>query len=358
MQSSTCEDNSMQTVVHYGLCSLAYSGYILHGLHQLADKGLIRLKISRAVPADLRAAAASHPHMQMMPVFDVIDGRAKIRFCVDNHDKADFVHPELINDVDYYFKLNHNPGLLDGSDLTPTQRQKIIAFKTPISPVRPPRWQHRPSLRTSGGMAWGRRDIIRRIRHLQRLVGYEDLVARRSMAKTVDVFFVNRIYQEPHHKPLNNFRYEVGSRLAAHPDINARVGFIGPGVTGRFLRYAADESTPGEHLDQLASSRVGIYVWGTHRCLSFKLCELLALGLPVAGQTIPQDRENLDGLPHLAEQFAYDDPQELVDAAARALGDTEWLHDRSLSNTSVFDKTLAPMPSAKRVIDHILSANA
>jgi len=348
----------MRTVVHYGLCSLAYSGYVLHGLHQLAAKKLIRLEISRTVPADLRAAAGNHPHMQMTPVFDAFDGSSRTRFCIDNHDKADFVHPELINAVDHYFKLNHNPEVLEDLNLAASQREKIVAFQGPISPIRPSRWHHRPSLRTSREMAWGRRDILRRIRHLQRLPRYEDLVTRRSMAKTIDVVFVNRIYREPHHQPINDFRYEVGSKLAAHPDINARVGFIGPGVTGKFLRYAVDENTPDEHLDQLASSRLGIYVWGTHRCLSFKMCELLALGLPVVGQTIPQDQRNLTRLPHLAEQFAYDDSQELVDAVVVALDDTEWLLDRSRSNTSVFDENLAPMPSAKRLIDHIFSAGS
>ncbi|MDH3296040.1 MAG: hypothetical protein OER95_17115 [Acidimicrobiia bacterium] len=342
-----------RAVVHYGLCGLAYSSYVLQGLEELADEGEIELIIKRSVPADLQAVTAGHPHMQMTPLFEATEGSTRVRFCVDNHDKADFIHPGLIANIDHYFKLNHDPEQLDQLDLTVAERAKIKPFRGPISPVGLSPIRHRPALKVVPAVAWGARDIVRRYRQLRKLLPLTDITALRSEAKSHDVNFVNRIYREPHHKPINDFRYEVGHRLATHPDINAKVGFIGPGVTGKFERYAVEETAPRDHLQQLAASRVGIYVWGTHRCLSFKLCELLALGLPVVGQTIPQDRNNLATLPNLSEQFAFDDPQELVDAVAKALTDEARLVELARSNIELFDHTLAPRPSARRIINTV-----
>lgn len=343
----------MRTVVHYGLCSLAYSSFVLHGLGEMAADGKIDVMVKRRAPADLRTAGGGHPYLQMIPVFDAIDGSNRTRFCMDNHDKADFVHRGLLGHVDHYFKLNHDPEVLDSLDLDPADRKKITAFGAPISPIRLDWRIHRPRLRPDGEMAWGIRDALRRIRHLQRLARLEDLIDLRSVPKSVDVVFVNRIYGQPNHKPTNDFRYEVGRRLATHPDINATVGFIGPGVSGKFERYATSEDKPEEHVRRLASSRIGIYVWGTHRCLSFKFSELLALGLPIVGQTIPQDRESLGSLARLDEQFAHNDPQALVDGVEATLGDEILMQDLARSNRRLYDETLGPRPSAERLVEHV-----
>ena len=347
----------MRSVVHYGLCSLAYSSYVLLGLEELAADGVIDLSVSRRVPGDLRAVCAGHPHMQMTPVFDAVDvgGAGRVRFCVDNHDKPDVVQTGLLESVDHYFKLNHDPEVLDRLDLGPADRKKIASFGAPIFPLRLDPWRHRPRFRPVDDLAWGFRDALRRVRHLQRLTRFDELIELRSSPKTVDVVFVNRIYSQPNHKPINDFRYEVGHRLATHADINAVVGFIGPGVSGKFERYAMTEDRPEDHVRQLASSRIGVYVWGTHRCLSFKFGELLGLGVPVVGQTIPQDREHFASLGRLDEQFAHDDPQELVDAVTATLGDEALMRELARSNREVFDETLAPRPSAQRIVDHVFN---
>ena len=78
---------------------------------------------------------------------------------------------------------------------------------------------------------------------------------------------------------------------------------------------------------------------------------LLALGLPIVGQSIPQDRANLAGLPRFADQFGYDDPVDLVDAVATALENPDGLVKLGESNAMVFDTHLAPQVCAQRILD-------
>ncbi|MDH4280231.1 MAG: hypothetical protein OEW83_19360, partial [Acidimicrobiia bacterium] len=87
------------------------------------------------------------------------------------------------------------------------------------------------------------------------------------------------------------------------------------------------------------------------------LFEQLAIGLPVIGQSIPQDRANLAGLKGFDEQFRYDEPAALVDAAAAAVNDPSWLTARAESNAAVFDEFLAPEVVAGSLIDVVFGAD-
>jgi glycosyltransferase involved in cell wall biosynthesis len=192
--------------------------------------------------------------------------------------------------------------------------------------------------------------MARRVRQLSRLSTIDEIRSLRSVPKTHDVTFVVRLYRQAHHAPINEFRREVARRLHEHPNIDAVVGFIGHTIAGP-RRFDAAQTSPREHLARLAGSRLGLYVWGTHQCLSFKLCEFLALGLPIVGQSIPQDRANLAGLPGYADQFGYDDPTDLVDAVAAAVDNPDGLIKLGESNATVFDSHLAPPICAQRILD-------
>lgn len=343
----------LQSLTHYGLCSLAYSSYILDGMYRVADSSDLSVTVKRSVPHDYRQAAAGHENMQMMLLFDAVDhdGR-RIRFCVDNHDKAHFIHQGVLSIVDLYFKLNHNPQELNRLRLPQSEQDKIHAVKSPISPLRLNRWSHRPALHKVDEVGWGPRNMARRVRHLARFSTMEEIVSLRSTPPSVDVVFIVRIYRETHHQPVNEIRYEIARRLESHPDINATVGFLGR-TDGKFARFATPALATKHHLAQLASSRVGVYVWGPHRCLSFKMAELLALGLPVVGMPIQNDHANLGSRKILAEQFAYPDPASLVDAVAKALDDDSRLTELRRANTELFDTELAPEPTARRLLAQV-----
>ncbi len=343
----------MRRVTHYGLCDLAYSSYILDGMYRVAESTDLAVTVERKIPDDYLSAAGGHENMQMILLFDATDeGGETIRFCIDNHDKAQFVHPGLIDHVDTYFKLNHDPVAIDRLCLPQRQRRKIQPLGSPVSPLRLNRWVHRPGLRPVPEVGWAPRNMVRRVRQLRQLATYEEIQKLRTDAKATDVVFIIRIYNESHHEPLNELRYEVARRLRDHPDINATIGLLGRS-DGKYGEFATAEISTTNYLEQLAASRVGLYVFGPHRCLSFKLAELLALGLPVVGMSIPQDHHNLGSIPVLAEQFAYDDPTSLVEGVAKVLDDQSRLVDLSRRNIELFESRFAPEPTARRILDQL-----
>ncbi len=340
----------MKRITHYGITDLAYCGFLLVGFHAEARSGRIDFEVRRSLPDDLRVAARSGENTQMISMFEACDGGERLRFCVDNHDKSDYVHPGLVRLVDFYFKGNHNPDAIAALDLDPGLRDKIRPLGAPFAPIRVPLWVHRPRLRELPDVGWGRRSMVRRVRQLRRLPSVDYLRSLRASQKTHDVSFVVRLYRQQHHSPINEFRSEVGRLLAASPDIDARVTFISAS-SSVWHKMKPSAVRPKEHLARLASSRLGIYVWGAHQCLSFKLFEQLAIGLPIVGQPIPQDRANLAGLKGFEEQFRHDAPTAIVEAAAAALNDESWLMAQAEGNAAVFDEFLAPEAVAGNMID-------
>lgn len=340
----------MKRITHYGITDLAYCGFLLVGFHAEARAGRIDFDVTRHLPDDLRTAAGGAENMQMISMFEAVDGGERFRFCVDNHDKSEYVHPDLVRLVDFYFKGNHNPEAIAALDLDPGLRDKIRPLGAPFAPLQVPWWVHRPRLRELPEVGWDRRAMARRIRQLRRLPTLDYLRSLRSSEKTHDVSFVIRLYRQQHHSPINEFRSEVGRLLAASPDIDARVTFISSS-SSVWQKMKPTAVRPREHLARLSNSRLGIYVWGAHQCLSFKLFEQLAIGLPVIGQSIPQDRANLAGLKGFDEQFLHDEPAALVEAAAVAVNDESWLAARAESNAAVFDEFLAPEVVAGNMID-------
>lgn len=347
---------SMKRITHYGITDLAYCGFLLVGFHAEARAGRIDFEVARGLPDELRAAAGCGENMQMISMFEASDGRERLRFCVDNHDKSDYVHPGLIRLVDFYFKGNHNPEAVAALDLDPVLSAKVRPLGAPFAPVQVPWWVHRPPLREVPEAGWDRRSMGRRARQLRRLPTVDFLRSLRSSEKNHDVSFVVRLYRQQHHSPINDFRSEVGRLLVASSDIDARVAFISAS-SSVWQKMRPTAVRPREHLARLATSRLGIYVWGAHQCLSFKLFEQLAIGLPVIGQSIPQDRANLAGLKGFDEQFRHDEPAALVEAAAAAVNDPQWLTARAESNAAVFDEFLAPEVVAGRLIDVVFGTD-
>ena len=341
---------TMKQIVHFGYTDLAYCGSLLSGLHAESAAGRLRFSVSRDLPADLRAAAGGHENMQMIPLFAASDGDQRFRFCVDNHDKSDFVHRDLIRLVDFYFKSNHNPEAISALDIDEADRAKIHPVGAPFAPLWVPPWTHRPPLREVPEMGWTRRSMARRVRQLRRLPTVEALRGLRGSPKTHDVSFAVRLYRQQHHSSINEFRNEVGRRLVEHPDIDARVTFI-HGSKSLLQKVRPAAASPLDYLTRLAGSRVAIYVWGAHRCLSFKMFEQLAIGLPIIGQPIPQDRANLAGFKGFDEQFAHDDPARLVEAVAAAVRNDEWLSRTADTNAAIFDEFFAPQVTAGRLVD-------
>jgi glycosyltransferase involved in cell wall biosynthesis len=108
-----------------------------------------------------------------------------------------------------------------------------------------------------------------------------------------------------------------------------------------------------EYFDLNARSRVGIYVRGNHDCLAFKFGELMAMGKPIVGETLMNNRENMYAYDRFDEQFAYDDAQELVERVIYLLENPRVLEELGKANTATFENHFAPKPLVKNILDQI-----
>lgn len=343
----------MTRIVHFGLSDLAYCGYFLHGMAGLADSYDLHLRTDLRVPDWLSAAAGGHEHMPMISVFEVTEGSTKTRFCIDTHDKASVIHPGLLDAVDVYFKASYQPEALAGLDLSDDHASRVVSLRAPYMPVAARGWNLRPRLQAAPSMGWTRRSAARRARQLRQFPSMDKVRSLRGTPKERDLLFVMMIYRQPHHRPVNEFRYEVVRQLRANRDINAMVGLVGH-LDEKYAELAVDRVHPAEHLRRLAASRIGVYVVGTHDCLSFKFCEMMALGLPIVGQPVMQDVDYFNSLPGIAEQFQYNNPDDLVRAIEETLASPNVYEKTAESNRELFDSQLAPVHVAKRILSFVL----
>jgi hypothetical protein len=100
----------------------------------------------------------------------------------------------------------------------------------------------------------------------------------------------------------------------------------------------------------MAASRLLVYVRGPHDCVSFKFGEQLALGVPIVGQTLFIDHERLLPNDALRCQYAYDDPEYLVQTAREWLAQDSLLESIGAANARTFDECFTPRAVASEIL--------
>ena len=213
-----------------------------------------------------------------------------------------------------------------------------------------------PRLLPNRSVQWTFSDSIRRLKMLRSMLPIEEIIDMRDEKKQHDIFFVVTYYHEDVHIPDNEYRYQIMEELKKHPDIKSLVGFISYKKIPekKYADLQVDAYPLKEYLRCLARSRVSIYVRGLHNCLSFKFNQLLLLGLPVIGQTLSNNQENLMENKYFNEQFAFDDPKEIVDEIARLVTNPERQKMIGESNKQVFEDKFTP----KHVVEDVLKQMA
>jgi hypothetical protein len=159
-------------------------------------------------------------------------------------------------------------------------------------------------------------------------------------------------YDQSHHREQSRFRTQVMRALAERRHLKTSVGFVS---RNPLPRDAADLKHPRldmwTYLEQLARSKVAIYVRGPHDGISSKFGQLMALGKPIVGQSLANNRERLYGFPSIERQFAFDEPEALVARVDDLLQQPEELDRLARSNATIFDRYLNP----KAIVTELLS---
>lgn len=178
----------------------------------------------------------------------------------------------------------------------------------------------------------------------------------RDNEQSLDIFFVVHYYPEEIHASFNEFRYKIIRGLSQRDDLNVIVGFASKEpLPGKYEQLRVDPYTFHDYFQNFARTRLGIYVRGVHDCLSFKLGQLLAMGKPIIGQTLYNNKEELYRYSHFAEQFAFNNPVRIVEEAADLLYDPMRLQELGQSNAHVFDSHLDPTHTTADMLHRVLS---
>jgi hypothetical protein len=255
--------------------------------------------------------------------------------------------------VKYYFKTNYNAKAID-NDLTIKKfDEKII----PIGPSFPLYIENMikfmPRIIPGKNNNWTFKESKERINLMFRNPRLSYLRNLRKTETDLNVFFVMPYY--PTHKVLNEFRFEVMKALKEIVKTNVIVGFA---PTQKFPEnhhyFVQPVYEMRDYFRHLARSKVGIYVRGPHDGISSKLGQLLALGKPIIGQAILNNKELFYQNPFFSEQFAYDDPEEIARNAKELLQQPEKAELFGKANADTFDTRFSPEIAVTDIILKIL----
>lgn len=335
-------------ITYYDLAELNYASFFLAGLYRLADQGVLTLTVSNRRPEVLENmpdAEQWRPILFSVLLFRFACGDEAFYFCIDTRDSNKAVdngrgyHLPLLDRVKVYFKVNYNAHEIERDSQLARHAYKIIAvplfFPTRLPTIMP----YIPFLLFQVGT--GLRRLVHRVRQLKSLSDLDDLRALRNRPKVRDLLFLVHFYA-PHERE-NEFRYQIMSDLRARPHIRCHMGFVGRDLPGKYREFQIDRHLPLDtYLSELAASRIALYVRGMHDCHSFKLGQLLAMGMPIVGQPILNNQAMLMANPHFDIQFAYEHPREIVNRIEVLLEQPEELQRLGVSNAAVFDHCYTP----------------
>jgi len=352
-----------------------YSSYYLNGFHELRKTHELHMRIAHSLPTRLKSAVQNRDWQHLlfaMALFRLQRGNRTWHVCIDTHDdnsldiqsRSGGYHWPLLQCVDAYFKVNHNPQIIQQTPALAAHQQKIhsIAQFFPVRPqcsfllsqrlLLPSAWfGYRPGVGHGqpylGYLAAARR----RLRDLKNFLTLDQIIAHRHTAKDIDIFYVTSFRPKPHHAPLMQRRHHVMNKLADITHLNIEMGFTSQSAlpenyTHRYHRRLSQS----DYIETLARSKVVIYTQGMEGCISSKFSLAMALGIPAAGEPLLNNPELMIAHPHLTEQFRFSDPDELVDQALKLATHPQQAHQLGHLNAALFDHHLAPRPAAEYIL--------
>lgn len=346
-------------ITYYDFADLNYASFFLAGLHHHALQGALAFSLAKGQPDFLKQLPDFKQWQDILfsiLLFKVCDNGDVYYFCIDTRDSNSTsgtgkgFHLPLLRQVRHYFKVNYNRQAIESDSALLDQAHKILPL-SPFFPTRLPKIApYLPNPFASTGLDF--RQALQRVRQLSVLSNLGSLRLLRNRPKVRDVFFMVGYYDR--HEQENEFRYQIVRALRARPDIRSHVGFVGRNLPEKYRAFQFARELPlNKYLQELASSKIALYVRGVHDCLSFKFGQLLAMGMPMVGQPILNNRESLMANPYFDTQFAYEEPRAIVDRVEQLLGNPEELSRIGFSNAMVFDQRYTPERVAGELLAHL-----
>lgn len=355
----------MKTITYYDFTNVEYSAIYLNGFAENASQRGFRFEVSHREPPEFSELDLTRKWLNRMNSYFMIcryEGEESFLFCIDsgahNGDVAGegFLMP-ILDKCRYYFKVNYNrQSIAENPDLAPyASKFRPVPIVFPIAVSQP--WRYLPKIVPGGGSIWPHEAISFRSQTLFKSPSLDRYRRMRAVPKDIDAFFVTTLYSEtrnPAHLEENERRRTLVEGLNRPSRFN---------ILARYAVRAKDKRSHGpyemerislkHYLELMGRSRVGIYIRGVAGCLSFKFGELMALGLPIAGESILNNRENMYAFERFDEQFAYDDPQELVERVFYLLEHPELADELRQANITTFENHLTPRAVVAHIVDEL-----
>ena len=260
----------------------------------------------------------------------------------------------LLDVVRSYFKVNYSRDAVDAVPDLSSYAGRILPA-APFFPVATHAMRLRlPRLTPYPAAMWGPRDVLLRFKGNVRMRPLQQITDLRKSRKTHDVFLMSAYYPEPIHAPWMEFRYETMRAIRQLKGVRGVCGFVGRSrLPGRFADLQIQKLPFARYMSTLAAAKVAVYVRGLHDCISFKFSEFLALGLPIAGQSVANDVEVVDRSERLAHQLRFDTPAEIAARIAQLLAHDEERAELAAENMRLFDAHLRPEVVTGRMIEQL-----
>ncbi len=353
--------NQIPEIIYYDCGEITRISFYINGFLSNQKEFSYKFLIKRDKPYFLKQSSMAGEWGTFvfgLGLFEFNNGSNDFFFCIDRSDhstnfkKEGYIIP-VLETVKYYFKTNYNPVAIDSDLEIKKYREKII----PIGPSFPLHIDNMirfmPRILPGRDNNWSFKETRERLNLMFRNPKLNYLRRLRETETDLNVFFVMPYY--PMHKILNEFRFEVMKALKATVKTNAIVGFAPTQKLQENHQYIVKQVYEmRDYFRHLARSKVAIYVRGPHDGTSSKLGQLLALGKPIIGQTIANNKELYYQNPFFNEQFAYDDPEEIALHVNELLQHPEIAASYAKANANTFDTKFSPEITASKIIEKLM----
>ena len=349
-------------IIYYDCGEITAVSFYINGFLYNQKKYNYKLVIKREKPDFLKQSSLIEEwgkFVLRLGLFEFKNGNNNFFFCIDRCDHSSnymnegYIIP-ILEKVKYYFKANFNEIDID-ADL------KIKMFKDKIIPIGPsfPLYidnmiKFMPRILPGKKYNWTFKESRERLNLMFRNPRLSYLKHLRKTEPDLNVFFVMPYY--PTLPALNEFRYEVMRAVGNLVKTNAIIGFAPTQkLPEKYLHIKQPVYEMRSYFRHLARSKVAIYVRGPHNGISSKLGQLLAMGKPIIGQTIHNNKELYYQNPFFNEQFVYDEPEEIAKNVHELLQQPQKAASFSQANANTFDAKFSPEITVSKIIERMFS---
>lgn len=269
-------------ITYYDFSYIGDAGFHILGFQRTENELGHRFSVSKKPPPELiDFDIPSWIHLKRpasIMIFRYEGQGQNFLFCIDSGDyNGSFpeypgYYLELLEKVNFYFKVNYLKDVIDKDPHLAALAHKIIPLPLTFG-LKPDNSKlFLPKILPGGGVHWSLEASKRRIRFLKDLLTLEDFEKMSRIPRDIDVFFVSILYRNPELEEMNAFRLALVEHLSKQKSLNMVIGFVSnkddlPEPYASFKLPRMDLET---YMNQLARSKIGVYVRGTWDANSYK----------------------------------------------------------------------------------------